>query len=303
MSATGTLRSRREPAPRRLPFAAPGLVFVGAAIVLAFFVARGEAAARAGSSPGLPTTRDYHSLLVSPTNTNDLILGTHDGLYMSTDGGRSWRFDALLRNDAMNLARSTGRVVWLAGHDVFKKSMDGGKSWTDVQPKGVPTLDLHAFTVDARNPQTLYAAIAGQGLYRSTDAGRSFKLVSRRVGGSVTALASFADGRLLAADVNRGLLESTDGGRTWKTRLAKVLMLGLAINPSNPRRVLATGAGIAISTDGGRSWLAALDLPRGSGPVAWSPSKPSVAYVVGFNRRLYRSDDGGVRWHVVPPRA
>ena len=249
------------------------------------------------STAGLPHTPDYHALLVSPTDPERLTLGTHNGLYVSSDGGRHWRFAALSGDDAMNLARPTGKTVWLAGHQVFKRSRDGGATWNDVRPSGLPGLDIHGFAVDPRDPSTLYAAIAGQGLYRSTDGGGSFALVSRSVGGSVMALAVMPDGRILAGDMQQGLLASRDGKRWVQTLRAQ--LMGLAVNPSNPNRLLGAGAGIALSTDGGRSWRSVLDLPAGAGPVAWSTSNPRLAYAVGFDRVLYRSGDGGESWQPV----
>src|SRR6266540_83332 len=182
----------------------------------------------------------------------------------------------------MNLAHPAGGTIWLAGHQVLKKSSDAGTTWTDVRPSGLPGLDIHGFAVDPRNPERLYAAIAGQGLYRSTDGGGSFSLVSRDVGGNVMALAVLPDKRILAGDMQRGLLESRDGGASWKQKL-RVQLMGLAVNPRDPRRILATGAGVALSTNGGRSWRSVLDLPSGAGPVAWSASNPQLAYVVGFD--------------------
>jgi photosystem II stability/assembly factor-like uncharacterized protein len=250
------------------------------------------------TAAGLPETSDYHSLLVDPTNPRKLVLGTHDGLYVSADGGRHWRFDSLSGEDAMNLARPGGQTIWLAGHEVLKRSGDGGATWSDARPAGLPSLDVHGFAVDPRDPRTLYAAVAGQGLYRSRDGGRSFALASATVGGSVMALAVLPDGRILAGDMEQGLLESSNGGASWKQRLRAQLM-GLAVNPRDPKRVLAAGAGIALSTDGGRSWRSVLDLAEGAGPVAWSRSDPHVAFAVAFNRTLYRSGDGGRTWQPV----
>jgi photosystem II stability/assembly factor-like uncharacterized protein len=310
--ATKTKKKRRAgkrpppPAPRgttTMPFyrqraflwLAVGLV---AAVIAAVALATQRGGGRAAASAGLPNTPDYHSLLVDPTNSRKLVLGTHGGLYVSSDGGRHWRFDALAGNDAMNLARPGGDTIWLAGHEVFKKSSDGGATWSDVRPAGLPSLDIHGFAVDPRNPSTLYAAVAGQGLYRSRDRGRSFSLASDQVGGSVMALAVVPDGRILAGDMRQGLLQSSDGGASWKQTLRAQLM-GLAVNPSDPKRLLAAGAGIALSTDGGRSWRSVLDLADGVGPVAWSQSNPKLAYAVAFNRILYRSGDGGASWQPV----
>src|SRR6266540_1513058 len=270
-----------KPPQRRWRHLALATVIVASAVVLAVTTLTHRSGGGAASA-GLPRTRDYHSLLVNPNDARKLTLGTHDGLYQSVDGGRHWRFAALAGQDAMNLAHPTAATIWLAGHEVFKKSSDGGASWQDVRPSGLAGLDIHGFAVDPRDPNTLYAAIAGRGLYRSRDGGRSFTLVSRSVGGSVMALAVTADGRILAGDMQQGLLESRDG-TSWKHTLRAQLM-GLAINPIDARRMLATGAGIALSTDGGRSWRPVLDLPAGAGPVAWSASNPKLAYAVGFDR-------------------
>jgi photosystem II stability/assembly factor-like uncharacterized protein len=114
----------------------------------------------------------------------------------------------------------------------------------------------------------------------------------------VMALAATPSGDLLAGDMQHGLLVSPDGGRTWRRVLAAQLM-GLALNPDDPKRLLAAGLGILLSTDGGQSWHQRLKITQGAGPVAWSPSNPKVAYVVGFDRTLYRSTDSGETWSAV----
>jgi len=75
--------------------------------------------------------------------------------------------------------------------------------------------------------------------------------------------------------------------------------MGLALNPADPKRVLAAGPGVLLSTDGGTSWKKVLDIAEGAGPLAWSRSDPRIAYVVGFDRTLYRSTDSGRTWSAV----
>jgi photosystem II stability/assembly factor-like uncharacterized protein len=299
-------KRRESPASRPWLWALGGAaVVIAIAAVVGVALTRSDGDARAPTSNeaselprGLPETPDYHSLSVSPSNPNRLLLGTHDGLYSSADGGQTWQAEGLDGQDAMNLARVGKQTLWTAGHNVFAKSTDGGKTWVNVSPTGLPSLDLHGFAVDPRDPNRLYAAVAGQGLFRSDDGGRRFGPVSARVGGAVMALVVTPSGAILAGDMQQGLLVSRDGGMTWR-RVLRAPLMGLAVNPRDPRRVLAAGEGILLSTNGGRTWRQRLQLPDGAGPVAWSKSNPRVAYVVSFDRTLYRSSDSGKTWSAV----
>jgi photosystem II stability/assembly factor-like uncharacterized protein len=275
--------------------AALALAIAIPAVILA---ARGSSEEATGTAAGLPNTPDYHSLLVAASDAETLTLGTHNGLYQSSDGGRSWESTSLAGQDAMNLGRAEGGVTWTAGHNVLAKSPDGGRTWQDVRPDGLPHLDIHGFAVDPRDQRTLWAALAGEGLYRSTDDGASFELVTSDVGGGVMALAVTPEGRILAGDMQQGLFSSSDDGETWKRTLEAALM-GLAVNPKEPERILATGPGILLSTDGGRTWDQALALEQGAGPVAWAASQPRVGYVVGLGQVLYKTEDGGATWRPV----
>lgn len=275
-------------------FAALGVLAIA---VAAFVILRDGGTAPAGAS--LPKTSDYHALLVDPADANRLVLGTHQGLFTSVDGGRRWEQSGLADQDAMHLAQPTKRRAWAAGHDVLATSTDGGSTWSDVRPTGLPSLDIHGFAIDARDAGTLLAAVAGAGLYRSADGGRSFGLLSSGVGGAVMALASLPNGDLLAGDMSReSLLLSSDKGTSWRSVLDAPIM-GIAVDPRNPRRLLAAGAGVFRSVDGGRTWTRVLALRSGAGPVAWAPAAAGVAYVVGFDRSLHRSSDGGATWTTV----
>jgi photosystem II stability/assembly factor-like uncharacterized protein len=162
-------------------------------------------------------------------------------------------------------------------------------------PQGLPTLDIHAFAVDPADSSVLYAAIAGHGLYRSTDGGTSFDLVSDDVGASVVSLVLTHDGELLASDSERGLMKSSDGGRTWE-QLMTTRLLGLAVNPAAPDTVLAAGPGVLLSWDGGRSFKQVLDIAQGAGSVAWAPSNADVGYALGLDGVLYLTTDRGATW-------
>lgn len=278
------------------PWAAGAAAIAVAIAIAAVILASGSSSDEAANTAaaGLPDTPDYHSLLVAAGQAESLALGTHDGIYKSKDGGRSWRKTVLDGQDAMNLAAGGSRTVWTAGHDVLARSEDGGLTWRNVQPDGLPHLDVHGFAIDPRDG-SLWAALAGDGLYRSRDGGARFELVTGEVGGGVMALAVTEDGRILAGDMRQGLMVSSDGGRSWRRTLEAGLM-GIAINPSDPKRIVATGPGILLSTDGGGSWRQVKAIEQGAGPVAWATSTPDVGYIVGFDGTLYKTSDGGRQW-------
>jgi photosystem II stability/assembly factor-like uncharacterized protein len=251
------------------------------------------AATATTSAASVPRAADYHALLVLGGDPATMLLGTHRGVYRSTDGGRSWRLAGLAGQDAMNLVQARGAIL-MGGHDVFAVSVDGGKTWRPEHPTGLPTLDVHGLAVDPTNPRVVYAQIAMTGLYRSTDGGRSFHVVSRDVNGPMMSVAVTPAGKLVVGDMTRGIYLSTTGRRWLHT--ATGMVMGLAVDPRDANRILATGDGIAISKDGGRTWSAALRSKVMFGPVAWSPSNPNLAYAVSDDRSLWRSIDGGKTW-------
>jgi photosystem II stability/assembly factor-like uncharacterized protein len=316
VKAKKDLKKPQHPQQRRTTDARASrslLLLVGAAGLIALIgiglvLTRGSGDGTSGAgAASLPHTSDYHSLLVAPNAPDQLVLGTHQGLFRSTDGGRTWAQAELVNQDAMNLARASGETVWAAGHGVLARSSDGGSSWQDVQPRGLPaSLDVHGFAVDPDSGR-LWAAVAGQGLYRSDDGGASFSLVSKEVGAGVMGLEVLPGGRMLAADMQQQkLLSSEDGGKTWSSPLDRPVMT-VAAAPNNSKLLLASilgnDAGIVRSEDGGKSWDPVLALPDGPGPIAWSESDPSIAYVVSLDRTLYRSTDAGASWQQVREEA
>lgn len=312
VKAKKDMKKPQHPQQRKQP-AQPGasrlLLILGAAGLIALagiglLLTRGsgnETTGAAAAAP-LPNTSDYHSLLVAPNAAGQLVLGTHQGLFRSFDGGRSWTQAELADQDAMNLARASSKTVWAAGHNVLARSSDGGRTWENVQPSGLPSLDVHGFAVD-RESNRLWAAVAGAGLYRSDDDGASFSLATKAVGAGVMGLQVLPGGRILAADMQaQKLLSSDDSGKTWNIPLDRPVMT-VAASPDNPKLLLASAlgndAGIVRSADGGQTWDPVLALPKGAGPIAWSESAPTTTYIVSLDRTLFRSDDAGLTWQQV----
>jgi photosystem II stability/assembly factor-like uncharacterized protein len=207
---------------------------------------------------------------------------------------------------------------------------------------------LGCVAVDPKNPDTVWVGTGenqaqraigwGDGVYKSTDAGKTWKnmglahsehiakiLFDPRDANTVLVA---SQGPLFSGGGDRGLFKSTDGGQTWKPLLQISQDTGVtdvAVDPRNPdvmyaaayqrRRhtsiIVAGGPEAAIfkTTDGGAHWskltdgIPAADLGRIA--LAISPQKPDVIYatittsVKEHKSGFYRSDDAGAHWRMV----
>lgn len=295
------------------------------ALVAAFvaaFAALG-AVSRGTPTPGvpLPSAMWYWTMAVSPSDSKHLVVGTSSGLYRSSDGGKTWLptgpkgIDATsvvqagssiyaggvpVKQGASPIVRHGAARAAPNGTAVLAESTDGGKTWTDLHPRGLPNVSLQALAVGPGDNPALYAATTTGRLYRSTDGAGSFELVTSKLRIPPWALALTQNDHFVAGDMDTGAYESTDG-RTWQrirfadSRGGKMVM-EYAPQPADTTRVLMTSFGIEMSTDGGKTWHRTLKSDVMFGPVAWASAEPDVAYAIGFDRSVWRSDDGGEKW-------
>ena len=222
-------------------------------------------------------------------------LSTGDGMYKSTDAGKTWTHLGL--RDGQQIAqiivhpRDPNRLyVAVLGHPYgpntergIYRSSDGGQSFAKVLGKDENTggVDL-AF--DPADPNTVYAVLwearqgpwenaawngPGSGLFKSTDGGDTWRPLTK-------GLPTFADGGL---------------GR-----------IGIAIAPSNAKRMYAsvdarTNAGLYRSEDAGESWVRITDdqrvVSRGSdmAEIKVHPANPDVIFTASIV--AWKSTDGG----------
>jgi photosystem II stability/assembly factor-like uncharacterized protein len=231
------------------------------------------------------------------------------------------------------------------------KTTDAGRTWAptfDDQPTG----SVGAVAVAPSNPDVLYVGSGeglqrpdlstGDGVYKSTDGGKTWKNVGLRDGQQISAILidpKDADRAFVAVlghpygpNAERGVYRTTDGGKTWDKVLSRDENTGavaLAFDPANARIVYAVlwesrqgpwengswqghNSGLFKSTDGGTTWLPLTKgLPtaeQGLGRIgiAVAPSDPKRLYAVVDAPRLggiYRSDDAGESWQRVGSEA
>ena len=305
---------------------------VTAAFVAAFVAVFAAIGAVSRSSPTavettaaestVPSAPWYWTMVVSPSDPDVLVLATSDGLYRSSDGGKTWKPTGPKRVNATSVVQAGSSIfaggVRIAGANpgavirkgtgraapdgpaVLLASSDGGKTWRELHPRGLPNVAVQALAVDPAKSTALYVLLNTGGLYRSTDGARRFKLVSSKLGIAPWALAITQDGRFVGGDMDSGYHVSTNG-KAWKQAAytdsrGDRHVMEFAVQPTDSTRVLMTSRGVEMSTDGGKTWHVVLKSDVMFGPVAWAPSKSDVAYAVGFDRSLWRSDDGGKSW-------
>lgn len=291
---------RRQPAPpSRRPWrtiVVGGAAVAAVAVIALAIVLNSGGRAAVGEATAWSTlgTADVHSLAFDPADPQHLYFGHHGGLLETRDGGRSWQGTALRGADAMNVAPPAGGFFQIAGHEVYMETTDGGQTWQDV-PNDLPGLDLHAFVADPADPSHAWAFSVGNGLFESTDKGRTWEL---RQPGGWGALSAFVEsGKTILVGVgSSGLGRSDDGGRTW-TALGQPTgqLASLAASADGAVMYAGTTQGVSRSTDGGRTW-ATTTLATVGVTVAVFPQDPSVVAVVDDKTRFFRSSDTGVTW-------
>jgi photosystem II stability/assembly factor-like uncharacterized protein len=290
------------------------------------------------------------ALAVAPSDPNVVYAGTGeacirsnvapgDGVYRTTDAGRSWRHLGLAATRHISRVRvdpaDPDRVYVAAFGHAFGpndergvyRSTDGGRAWERILHRDGDTgaADL---AVDPHNPRVLYASMwrarrwpwtlesggPGSGLWRSGDGGDTWEDLSRRPGfpegplGRIGVCASPArPGRLWAVvEARRGaLLRSDDGGDHWE-RLSEQGELRW--------RAWYYSHVFADPTDADTVWALDIDVwrsidggrsfevvhvPHGDAHDLWIDPSDPSRLILGCDGGALASFDGGVTWSSV----
>ena len=267
-------------------------------------------------------------------------------------GGMQWRSLGPARGGrsitaAGSAARPNEYYFGATGGGVFKTT-DGGQTWQPVADKFLKTSSPGAIAVAESNPDVVYVGmgesclrgnvIQGDGIYKSTDAGKTWshvglektlvisKIRVHPTNPDVVLVAAL--GNPYASGPDRGVYRSTNGGASWERVLFKSDKAGaidLAVDPARPEVIYAAmweafrtphslssggpDSGLWKSEDGGRTWK---DITRAAGlpggllgriGVAVSPADARRVYALveaaGEDGGLYVSEDGGASWKQV----
>lgn len=244
--------SRSAPCPGRTRAAVAGLALL--ALVATGCGGEGDGT-QSGGDPG---AQHVHGLAYDP-GREALVAAAHTGLF-EIEGSRYTRIGENYQDTMAFTVAGPGRYLG-SGH-----------------PGGEAQLDLPPFL----------------GLIESTDGGESWSSVSLQ-GRVDFHLLQVAGSRIYGFGSNfktrrEALYVSDDGGKTWRIGPAPGALASLAVSPSDPNLLVASGARrLFLSRDGGRRWR---PLRSGPGILAWPR-----------DGALYRADPSGVLSVATAPTA
>jgi hypothetical protein len=292
--------TKKPPAPwyERYPLL-PWIFGIGI-LALVMFVLRsdGSDAPAPGESVARPVVGgDLHSLVVDPSDSDTIYVGSHEGVSVSTDGGASWEVMASLEGaDAMGWA-FTDDAIFVGGHPGLSVSTDGGETF-EVRNEGLVSTDVHAL---GAGEDVVYVGLAGLGTFASTDGGATWEERNDRMGGAFMGrivVDPADDDHIIAPDMESGVVESTDGGRSWDPLNVQGVSW-VSWDASDRDRIIVTAQGEAAeSTDGGGSWDT-FEVPDGVTFVEISPHDPGLLVAAALEAPeavVYVSTDGGATW-------
>lgn len=251
-------------------------------------------------------------------------------------GGRSTAVAGVASQPRVYYFGGTGGGVW--------KTTDGGINWEPITDGSVfGTGSVGAIGLSDSDPNTIYVGMGespirgnvshGDGVYKSTDAGKTWKRVGLEDTRQISRIRVHpknpdivyvaAQGHVWAPNEQRGIFRSRDGGKTWQTILFRSDKAGasdLIIDPTNANILYACfwevyrkpwtlesggpGSGIFKSTDGGDTWTEITrnpGLPKsmiGIVGITASPASPDRLWAIieAEDGGVFRSDDGGKTW-------
>ncbi|MDY7013158.1 MAG: glycosyl hydrolase, partial [Cyanobacteriota bacterium] len=282
------------------------------------------------------STHHFGPLGISKTFSTDktVFLGGFDGLFKSTDSGRTWQeIETFSPGIVVELdispnyeKDSTVAVATYVGNIYI--SHDRGASWKNITdgleiPRFTKTFKKHnqdprrffdiAFSTNYASDKTLFSSVLYADLLKSTNDGQFWKIISIPKGGRGLTIAvspNFAADRTIYVSNQPGLVfKSTDGGKKFSTvgKIGKVKgndppSLILSPDFEFDQTLYASGPeGIYRSVDAGKTWKLTTQgtelVQRGNLQLAISPNyKEDRTVLAGSSHGIFETQDAGKSW-------
>lgn len=280
--------------------------------------------------------------IILPANATDtvnpsLFEGKEYRLIGPWRGGRAVTVSGVIGDPLTYYMGTAGGGVW--------KTTNAGTTWENVSDGFFNVGTIGSIGVAQSDPNVIYVGSgegpirgvttsSGDGVYKSTDAGKTWKHIGLPKAGQIPKLRvhptnpdiayAAVQGNIWGPNEERGIYRTEDGGETWEHVLKVDPQVGggdLVIDPSNPRVLYASmwengrtpwyilsggdKGGIWKTVDGGDTWEkleGGLPTKIGKVGIDVSASNPERVYAVvegdmySDDGGVYRSEDGGKSW-------
>jgi photosystem II stability/assembly factor-like uncharacterized protein len=281
------------------------------------------------------TTTDIRSILVHPQNRNLLYAGGVGTVFKSTDGGGRWTAidlgslenvsNPLPEASIKSMISTAGNILYAGGSAGVFKSVNQGKAWTAVNTR-LASREVQALAFHPDQLGILYAALDGDGIYKSLDGGGSWREENGPANQPAQQITKFVSSlvvdpgnpsRLYAGTSGGGVFRGTvgaDGHLTWEpidNHLSATLPTGgvqsLAILPGGPPTLYAgmfQNGIFKVVDDGSDTWVRVTEenpdvgddlSDRSVSALAIHPESPSI-FFAGTTTGLFKSNNGGATW-------
>ncbi|WP_174243131.1 hypothetical protein [Granulicella sp. L60] len=264
-----------------------------------------------------PDGGDARAFAADPHDHSHLYLGTATGwIYETHDGGANWkrlasigkRDDLALDSIVIDASNSKHMVIgaWVLGSvdgGLFI-SHDGGVSWqSNAEMRGQ---SIRALSAAPSDPKILVAGTL-KGVYRSTDGGEHWKLISPEGSQELHEVESIAidpvDPEAIYAGTWHLPWKTTDGGKSWTNIKQGIIddsdVFSIIVDPKDPKVVYASAcSGIYKSQNGGERFLKVQGIPstaRRTRVLMQDPQNLNIVFA-GTTEGLFRTGDSGANW-------
>ncbi len=236
---------------------------------------------------------------------------------LTSDAFADWRPTGPFGGDAelvRVVPKMRGLVIAGAHNGLLFSSTNGGASWSNIPFDGQLTGVLHALEVDPRSTGTWYAGMEGDhpwmsGVYKTVDAGESWRLLPGTRGKAVWALALWpTNPDVIAAGTGDGVYRSQDAGENW-SQISEPgnaefrPVVSLAFHPSDRDVIYAGTTHLPWRTsDGGASWESihtGMIDDSDVFSIQVDAHQPASVYASACSG-LYQSSDSAGHWNKLP---
>ncbi len=255
--------------------------------------------------------RHVHGVGIDPADSGILYIATHGDFYQSRNGAPPIKVDKV-RADYMAFTAPPNKdsPLYASGHPSsggntgLIKSIDGGVTWQQVATILEPPVDFHAMAVSKSNPDIILGFdSAGRGLFKTTDAGKTWSSIEYPEYISALAI-SPNDSQLIFTGTGKGIFKSSDGGKTWAHLKSYngLMVHALAVDDEGTLFASTDNFGLVKSNDLGESWEDLKDIDLTVTSIA-PDSQNKVIYVGGFSsggfQEVYKLPYNGDSYEII----